>query len=77
MGKLNCTRCNKELKSERIVWLELSVTDGCYYGEGRFPEGHESQGGFPFGEQCAVLECIDTVIHLSKKINETYLVNSK
>jgi hypothetical protein len=43
--------------------LELSVTDGCYYGEGRFPEGHESQGIFPFGEQCAMNECIDTAMY--------------
>lgn len=59
-----CTRCNRPLTGVRKpVWLELSNTNGQYYGEGRFPEGHVSQGGFPFGEACAMSQCIDTAMY--------------
>lgn len=47
----HCQRCGETLKPQRIVWLELSITDGNYYEE--LPDGHESQGGFPFGSTCA------------------------
>ena len=46
---LYCERCEKETR--KPVWLELSATDGNYYAE--LPVGHESQGGFPFGPDCA------------------------
>ena len=47
-----CYHCDKLLDNSRIVWLELSLTDGNYY-KGDLPEGHESQGCFPFGGCCA------------------------
>ena len=46
-----CERCGEPLKADRIVWLELSITDGRYYR--KLPANHESQGGFPFGQDCA------------------------
>ncbi len=46
-----CENCGEVLKSEKIVWLELSLTDGNYYKE--IPENHKSQGAFPFGKTCA------------------------
>lgn len=49
-----CERCNEVLKPDRIVWLELSITDGQYYEE--VPAGHESQGLFSFGITCAAKE---------------------
>jgi len=48
-SKIRCTRCDEILK--KVVWLELSITDGKYYNE--LPNDHESQGGFPFGTSCA------------------------
>ena len=48
-----CNRCNCALHPDYIVWMELSMTDGKYYLPDEFPEGHESQGAFPFGESCA------------------------
>lgn len=49
-----CERCGETLKENRIVWLELSNTDNRYYLE--IPYGHKSQGGFPFGRDCAQSE---------------------
>jgi len=46
-----CERCGEILLPHRIKWLELSMTDGNYYEN--LPEGHESQGGFPFGSTCS------------------------
>jgi hypothetical protein len=46
-----CTECNEILTSKNIVWLELSNSDGNYYKE--IPDGHVSQGGFPFGSTCS------------------------
>ncbi|MFA5420252.1 MAG: hypothetical protein WC341_17495 [Bacteroidales bacterium] len=51
---IRCERCGEILKPERIVWLELSQTDGKYYKD--VPGGHVSQGAFPFGSQCAKIE---------------------
>ena len=51
---IHCERCNEKLDPKRVVWLELSNTDGKYYEE--LPEGHVSQGGFPFGRSCAKTE---------------------
>jgi hypothetical protein len=53
-----CQRCGEVLKDERVVWLELSNTDGKYYkidelAERSIPEDHISQGAFPFGSTCA------------------------
>lgn len=48
---IRCTKCNEPLNDKKAVWLELSQTDGRYYDS--FPEGHISQGGFPFGKSCA------------------------
>lgn len=49
-----CERCGEILKPQRIVWLELSNTDGFYYKD--IPKGHVSQGVFPFGSHCAKKE---------------------
>lgn len=68
MGTIKCTRCGKELKGEDPIILELSNTDGHYYQE--IPKDHVSQGGFPFGTKCAVLECLDTVLYLGKEIEK-------
>lgn len=46
-----CQRCGEELHPDRVEWLELSNTDGKYYRA--IPEGHISQGAFPFGQTCA------------------------
>lgn len=48
---IKCERCGEVLQPERVVWLELSITDGKYYFT--LPEDHESQGGFAFGSTCA------------------------
>ena len=47
-----CERCGQPLNKKRVVWLELSNTDGKYYKE--IPEGHISQGGFAFGKACSI-----------------------
>jgi len=49
-----CEKCERVLDETKIVWLELSITDGRYYLE--LPKGHESQGGFAFGADCAAKE---------------------
>ena len=64
-----CTRCGKPLTGETMS-LELSNTDGNYYHD--LPPGHVSQGGFPFGKQCALIELIDTSLALSKQIDDLY-----
>ena len=50
-NKIRCTKCNEILTSKKIIWLELSNTDGNYYIV--IPNGHISQGGFPFGTSCS------------------------
>lgn len=57
---MKCERCGEILIAERAVWLELSLTDGKYYVPGYIPEGHESQGGFPFGSTCAKKQLKET-----------------
>lgn len=47
-----CERCGEILK--KSVHLEYSQTDGLYYKH--IPEGHVSQGTFPFGVACAKKE---------------------
>jgi len=44
-----CERCGEILK--KVIWLEFSNTDGLYYTD--IPDGHVSQGIFPFGSSCA------------------------
>lgn len=48
-----CERCGEKLDSSKAVWLELNTNTGLYHGEGKFPEGGLSQGGFAFGPACA------------------------
>jgi len=50
-NSVRCERCEKLLDPKNIVWLELSCNDENYYET--LPAGHESQGGFPFGKDCA------------------------
>lgn len=51
-NSIRCERCKKLLQNPKnIVYLELSCNDGNYYFI--LPPGHESQGGFPFGKDCA------------------------
>ncbi len=49
-----CKRCNEELKPGREVWLHLRISGGFVAPETEVPEG-DSQGLFPFGEDCAKL----------------------
>ena len=46
-----CERCHEKLNPAKIVWLELDQDTGRYVE--KVPEGHASQGGFPFGSACA------------------------
>jgi hypothetical protein len=49
---VRCEHCGRPLKhSEKIVYLEYSQDDGRYYNS--IPDDHISQGGFPFGSDCA------------------------
>lgn len=48
-----CTRCGERLERPRIFWLELNTDTGLYGREGSVPPA-KSQGGFPFGELCAL-----------------------
>ena len=57
---IRCERCNEKLNPKTTVWLELSMTDGKYYPSDKFPEGHESQGGFSFGRACAKTQLKET-----------------
>jgi hypothetical protein len=55
MSERYCTKCGKELKAGRVVWLELSWKSGKYAECGEV-EPLESQGCFPFGADCAQAE---------------------
>ena len=57
-----CERCGQLLNKKRIVWLELSNTDGHYYN--KIPEGHVSQGSFSFGTACSNSELKQTLYRL-------------
>jgi hypothetical protein len=57
-GFIFCERCGQLLNNKRVVWLELSETDGRYYKE--IPEGHISQGGFTFGKACSIAQLKET-----------------
>jgi hypothetical protein len=52
MENQRCEHCGKVIQGKAIE-LELSVDNGRYYAQGKFPKGHESQGAFVFGERCA------------------------
>lgn len=66
-----CTRCGAKIKDgvKNIKWLELSHTDGRYYHN--LPEGHVSQGGFPFGTSCATTQLKETISEL-KSLEKAY-----
>lgn len=59
-----CFLCGEVLNDKRIVWLELSNTNGKYYRVGEternIPVGHKSQGIFPFGSTCAMKQLKDS-----------------
>jgi len=48
-----CSNCGKKLNPNKTIWLELSITDDCVYYPEEFPQGHDSQGCFEFGADCA------------------------
>ena len=49
-----CERCGAILDPGCETWLELDNTTNLYLAEGEaLPAGHVSQGGFPFGSECA------------------------
>lgn len=48
-----CSKCGKKLNAEKTIWLEYSITDNCVYLPEEFPQGHDSQGWFEFGADCA------------------------
>tara|TARA_R110000803_G_scaffold24646_3_gene59251 strand:- start:174 stop:356 length:183 start_codon:yes stop_codon:yes gene_type:complete len=52
----NCNNCGRGLNPDKIVWLELSNSDGQYYDPEKFPPSHLSQGAFAFGSACAKKE---------------------
>jgi len=58
MDIIRCERCGEVLNPKRVVWLELSNTDGRYYK--KIPENHVSQGAFTFGRSCSVNELKET-----------------
>ena len=45
-----CCLCGKPVLKDKMMEVELSNTDGCYYK--KLPEGHESQGCFAIGPEC-------------------------
>jgi hypothetical protein len=51
-GQEQCAICGRGVNPNREVEVELSNTDGEYYKNG-VPEGHESQGWFTVGPECA------------------------
>lgn len=51
MNQQRCTKCNRELKENQIVWLTLDSETGKYHID-KVPED-KSQGAFPFGKDCA------------------------
>jgi len=51
---IKCTNCGRPIDPKKIKWLELSITDGCYYTV--LPSSHLSQGSFSFGTDCAISE---------------------
>ena len=60
-----CERCGQPLNHKRVVWLELSNTDGKYYKineltERSIPEGYISQGAFTFGKACSIKQLKET-----------------
>jgi len=58
--EIKCERCGKVIKRMNIKWLELSSTDGNYYSD-KLPNGHISQGAFPFGTDCAIIQMKETI----------------
>lgn len=48
-----CTKCGEKINPKRAVWLELDQRYGKYAPEGAVPALY-SQGGFPFGRDCAI-----------------------
>ncbi len=49
-----CECCERELHSDRIVWLELSFVTSQYASlDNDTIPADESQGCFPFGKACA------------------------
>lgn len=61
-----CTACGKPIEPTKTKWLVLSTTDGNYYGD-KLPNGHISQGAFPFGTTCATAELKKTFNILKNK----------
>lgn len=51
-NNINCTECGDILHPDQIIYLELSTDSGEYYLD-KIPEGHQSQGFFPFGKSYA------------------------
>ena len=47
-----CTKCDRKLDEDKIVYLELNNFHGTYHKAGTVPNS-ESQGAFPFGADCA------------------------
>ena len=66
-----CSNCGKKLNAEKTIWLEYSITDGCVYLPEEFPQGHDSQGWFEFGQDCAK----KVVTRNEQAVNETTSVD--
>jgi hypothetical protein len=52
MNKVFCDKCGKELKEDKIFWLELNYLTQEWRKPGETNKD-ESQGCFPFGKRCA------------------------
>jgi hypothetical protein len=51
-GHYFCEKCQKEIKPDRVVELELNSKTGKYFIPGKVPI-KDSQGCFYFGRNCA------------------------
>lgn len=73
-----CTRCSEKLDPVKAVWLEFSNTDGKYYPEQNFPEGHISQGTFSFGSACASAQLKEVASKINNdSMNQEISINVK
>lgn len=48
-----CTCCGRPIRRDREVWLEYDAVTDLFHQPGEVPDGHQSNGIFPFGATCA------------------------
>lgn len=54
MDAIHCSRCGNKVDPRKVVHLELDQRINAYHDFGGVPE-EDSQGGFEFGQDCAVI----------------------